>query len=85
MSRIKARPIIMDRVREIVWEADVSYREMARKLGVTSGYMISGWVNCDKTISVEVLARLCELYHINPAWVMGLSEKKYLKKSERKD
>ena len=79
MSRIKARPIILERVRQIVWEANLSYRELARLLGVSSGGMVSGWVNDDKTISVEALARLCELQGVNPAWVMGLSEKKYLK------
>lgn len=79
MSRIKARPIILERVRQIVWETNLSYRELARLLGVSSGGMVSGWVNDDKTISVEALARLCELQGVNPAWVMGLSEKKYLK------
>lgn len=79
MSRIKARPIILERVRQIVWENNLSYRELARLLGVSSGGMVSGWVNDDKTISVEALARLCELQGVNPAWVMGLSEKKYLK------
>ena len=79
MSRIKARPIILERVRQIVWETNLSYRELARLLGVSSGGMVSGWVNDDKTISVEALARLGELQGVNPAWVMGLSEKKYLK------
>lgn len=79
MSRIKARPIIMERVRQIVWETNLSYRELARLLGVSSGGMVSGWLNDDKAISVEALARLCELQGVNPAWVMGLSEKKYLK------
>lgn len=79
MSRIKARPIILERVRQIVWEANLSYRELARLLGVSSGGMVSGWLNDDKAISVEALARLCELQGVNPAWVMGLSEKKYLK------
>lgn len=79
MSRIKARPIIMERVREIVWEMDTSYRELARLLGISSGCMVSGWVNDDKTISVEALTRLCELRGINPAWVMGLSKTKKLR------
>lgn len=79
MSRIKARPIILERVRQIVWETNLSYRELARLLGVSSGGMVSGWVNDDKTISVEALTRLCELQGVNPAWVMGLSEKKNLK------
>ena len=47
-------------------------------LGVSSGGMVSGWVNDDKTISVEALTRLCELRGINPAWVMGLSERREL-------
>lgn len=80
MSRIKARPIIMERVRQIVWETNLSYRELARLLGVSSGGMVSGWVNDDKTISVESLTRLCELRGINPAWVMGLSDVKRLRK-----
>ena len=79
MSRIKARPIILERVRQIVWETNLSYRELARLLGVSSGGMVSGWVNDDKTISVEALARLCELQGVNPAWVMGKRKKKYLK------
>lgn len=77
--RIKPRPIILQRVQEIVWEANMSYRQLAGKLGVSSGNMVSGWLNDDKAISVEALARLCELQGVNPAWVMGLSEKKYLK------
>ena len=50
MSRIKARPIILERVRQIVWETNLSYRELARLLGVSSGGMVSGWVNDDSLL-----------------------------------
>ena len=77
MSRHKPDPIVMERVRQVIYDTGLSNKELSEALGLhvnTIGSWLSGWTG----ISVEGIRRLCQYTHTNPAWVLGLSERRAL-------
>ena len=77
MSRHKTDPIVMERVRQVIYDTGMSNKELSEALGLnvsTIGNWLSGWTE----ISVEGIRRLCQYTHTNPAWVLGLSERREL-------
>ena len=77
MSRHKTDPIVMERVRQVIYDTGLSNKELSEALGLnvsTIGNWLSGWTE----ISVEGIRRLCQYTHTNPAWVLGLSERREL-------
>ena len=77
MSRHKTDPIVMERVRQVIYDTGMSNKELSEALGLnvsTIGNWLSGWTE----ISVEGIRRLCQYTRTNPAWVLGLSERRAL-------
>lgn len=77
MSRYKTDPIVMRRVRQVIYDTGMSNKRLAQALGLNVN-TISSWINGRTEISVEGIRRLCQYTHTNPAWVLGLSERREL-------
>lgn len=77
MSRYKTDPIVMRRVRQVIYDTGMSNKRLAQALGLNVN-TISSWINGRTEISVEGIRRLCQYTHANPAWVLGLSERREL-------
>ena len=77
MSRHKTTPIIMQRVRQVIYDTGLSNKELSEALGLNVN-TISSWINGRTEISVEGIRRLCQYTHTNPAWVLGLSDRRGL-------
>ena len=77
MSRHKATPIIMHRVRQVIYDTGMSNKELSEALGLNVN-TIGSWLSGRTEISVEGIRRLCEYTRTNPAWVLVLSERKGL-------
>lgn len=77
MSRYKTDPIVMRRVRQVIYDTEMSNKRLAQALGLNVN-TISSWINGRTEISVEGIRRLCQYTHTNSAWVLGLSERRGL-------
>ena len=77
MSRHKTTPIVMQRVRQVIYDTKLTNKELSEALGLNVNTM-SSWINGRTEISVEGIRRLCQYTHTNPAWVLGLSERREL-------
>lgn len=77
MSRHKTTPIIMQRVRQVIYDTGLSNKELSEALGLNVN-TIGSWISGRTEISVEGIRRLCQHTHTNPAWVLGLSERREL-------
>ena len=77
MSRHKTDPIVMERVLQVIYDTGMSNKRLAQALGLNVN-TISSWINGRTEISVEGIRRLCQYTHTNPAWVLGLSERRGL-------
>lgn len=77
MSRHKTDPIVMERVRHVIYDTRLSNKELSEALGLNVN-TIGSWLSGRTEISVEGIRRLCEYTHTNPAWVLGLSERRKL-------
>lgn len=77
MSRHKTTPIITQRVRQVIYDTGLSNKELSEALGLNVN-TIGSWISGRTEISVEGIRRLCQYTHTNPAWVMGLSERRWL-------
>ena len=75
MSRHKTTPIVMQRVRQVIYDTKLTNKELSEALGLNVNTM-SSWINGRTEISVEGIRRLCQYTHTNPAWVLGLSERR---------
>ena len=77
MSRYKTDPIVMRRVRQVIYDTGMYNKRLAQALGLNVN-TISSWINGRTEISVEGIRRLCQYTHTNPAWVLRLSERRGL-------
>lgn len=77
MSRHKTDPIVMERVRQVIYDTGLSNKELSEVLGLNVN-TIGSWISGRTEISVEGIRRLCQYTHTNPAWVLGLSERREL-------
>ena len=77
MSRHKTTPIITQRVRQVIYDSGLTNKALSEALGLNVN-TIGSWISGRTEISVEGIRRLCQYTHTNPAWVMGLSERREL-------
>ena len=77
MSRHKTTPIVMQRVRQVIYDTKLTNKELSEALGLNVN-TIGSWLSGRTEISVEGIRRLCQYAHTNPAWVLGLSERREL-------
>lgn len=77
MSRHKTDPIVMERVRQIIYETGLTNKALSEALGLNVN-TIGSWLSGRTEISVEGIRRLCAYTRTNPAWVLGLSERRGL-------
>lgn len=77
MSRYKTDPLVMERVRQILYDTGLTNKELGDALGLNAN-TIGSWLSGRTEISVEGIRRLCEYTRTNPAWVLGLSERREL-------
>lgn len=77
MSRHKIAPIVMQRVRQVIYDTGLTNKELSEALGLNVN-TIGSWLSGRTEISVEGIRRLCQYTHTNPAWVLGLSDRRGL-------
>ena len=77
MSRHKIDPIVMERVRQVIYDTGLSNKALGEALGLNVS-TIGRWLSGRTEISVEGIRRLCQYTHTNHAWVLGLSERREL-------
>lgn len=77
MSRHKTAPIVMQRVRQVIYDTGSTNKALSEALGLNYN-TIGSWISGRTEISVEGIRRLCQYTHTNPAWVLGLSERRWL-------
>lgn len=77
MSRHKTTPIITQRVRQVIYDSGLTNKALSEALGLNVN-TIGSWISGRTEISVEGIRRLCQYTHTNPAWVLGLSERRGL-------
>ena len=77
MSRHKTAPIVMQRVRQVIYDSGLTNKALSEALGLNVN-TIGSWISGRTEISVEGIRRLCQYTHTNPAWVLGLSERRGL-------
>lgn len=77
MSRHKTDPIVMERVRQVIYDTGMTNKALSEALGLNVN-TIGSWLSGRTEISVEGIRRLCEYTRTNPAWVLGLSERREL-------
>ena len=77
MSRHKTDPIVMERVRQVIYDTGLTNKGLSEALGLHYN-TIGLWISGRTEISVEGIRRLCEYTHTNPAWVLGISERRGL-------
>ena len=77
MSRHKTTPIVMQRVRQVIYDTRLTNKALSEALGLNYN-TIGSWLSVPTEISVEGIRRLCKYTQTNPAWVLGLSERREL-------
>ena len=77
MIRHKTDPIVMERVRQVIYDTGMTNKELSEALGLNVN-TIGSWLSGRTEISVEGIRRLCQYTHTDPAWVLGLSERREL-------
>ena len=77
MSRHKTDPIVMERVRQTIYDTGLTNKALSEALGLHVN-TIGSWLSGRTEISVEGIRRLCAYTHTNPAWVLGLSGRRGL-------
>lgn len=77
MSRRKTDPIVMERVRQVIYDTGMTNKELSEALGLNVN-TIGSWLSGQTEISVDGIRRLCEYTRTNPAWVLGLSKRREL-------
>lgn len=77
MSRYKTDPLVMERVRRIIYDTGLTNKALSEALGLNYN-TIGSWLSGRTEISVDGIRRLCEYTRTNPAWVLGLSERREL-------
>lgn len=75
MSRHKTDPIVMERVRQIIYDTGMTNKELSEALGLNVN-TIGSWLSGRTEISVEGIRRLCEHAHTSADWVLGLSDRR---------
>lgn len=77
MSRYKTDPAVMERARQVIYDTGLTNKALSEALGLNAN-TIGSWLSGRTEISVEGIRRLCEYTRTNPAWVLGLSERRGL-------
>ena len=68
-------PCFASRLEELLISLDISNRQFALKTGVAEHY-ISYWINGVRTIKMEDIVAICNLYNVSADWLLGLSDRK---------
>lgn len=67
----------MQRVRQVIYATGMTNKALGEALGLNVN-TIGSWLSGRTEISVEGIRRLCKFTNTNPAWVLGLSERRGL-------
>lgn len=87
MSRYKTDPLVMERVRQILYDTGLTNKELGDALGLNAN-TIGSWLSGRCEISVEGIRRLCEYTGESADWALGLEKGKgdgRLGRGRRKD
>ena len=69
MSRHKTDPIVMERVRQIIYDTGLSNKELGEALGLNYN-TIGSWLSGRTEISVEGIRRLCQYTKTRADWML---------------
>lgn len=71
------RETITARLKLAVYHSGMKIGEIAQKAGMRTG-TLEQYLYCGVMPDADKLAALCQALRINPAWVLGLSERREL-------
>lgn len=77
MDKEERRELIKSRVRQTVKYSGYPQWELGEMMG-TNQTQISAWARGKAMPDIVNLSALCEALKINPAWMLGLSERREL-------
>lgn len=69
MSRYKTTPIIMQRVRQVIYDTGLTNKELSEALGLNVN-TIGSWLSGRTEISVEGIRRLCQYTKTRADWML---------------
>ena len=69
MSRHKTDPIVMERVRQIIYDTGLSNKELSEALGLNVN-TVGSWLSGRTEISVEGIRRLCQYTKTRADWML---------------
>ena len=69
MSRHKTDPIVMERVRQIIYETGLTNKALSEALGLNVN-TIGSWLSGRTEISVEGIRRLCQYTKTRADWML---------------
>ena len=73
MSRYKTDPLVMGRVRQILYDTGLTNKELGDALGLNAN-TIGSWLSGRCEISVEGIRRLCEYTGKSADWALGVEK-----------
>ena len=73
MSRHKTTPIVMQRVRQVIYDTRLTNKALSEALGLNYN-TIGSWLSGRTEISVEGIRRLCEYTGKSADWALGLEK-----------
>lgn len=75
---IDYRKIISERIKEIRTDNGMTMKEMGKLMNVTEATISRYESGAVDNIPLNRIRTLASLYGINPAWILGMSEKKFI-------
>ena len=73
-----------EKIKELRLQRNMSQKQVAEYLGVV-GATISAYEQGKKYPSIEILIKICTLYHVSADYLLGLSDNVQLLKSDLTD
>lgn len=61
---------VMKRLSQFMKQNGITQKEMAEDLEITASYMSRTFKIGDRTLSMEKIHRICEIYNINENWLL---------------
>lgn len=77
MDRKQRKALIRERLHQMIVESGYTQGEIADMID-TSQSQVNSWATGKSFPGIVKLAELCEALKINPAWLLGLSDRREL-------
>ena len=75
MEVLKLKNLFPERFTELLNESDMTYVQIAEKLGFRSKGTISKYANGkNKKIDISIVVDIANLFNVSPVWLIGLTD-----------